>query len=1006
MSNPSLSRLQLAAGVKFDIEQLEQRTLLSGVSSSADIPVFTPTSTSLTDVRNGPFTKAGGNLASLYTSYLKWRRDSPVDKLGQPLAFSPDNDLFIRNGNLVEVSVRSRTSVTSLVNELRSLGIQTVNRDARNGLIDMFIPIGQLHTLMLNSNVASVQGVYKPYMNQEGSVDNQANQAMVADKARAIFGADGTGIKVGVLSDSVDSAGGGLADSQSTGDLGHVEVVDSSGFPFSFGTDEGRAMLELIHDIAPGASLAFATANGGQQAFADNIIALQEAGCNVIVDDVGYPNEPFFQDGIVAQAISVVRSRGAVYLSAAGNGGFGGFQQQIDGYDHRPDGRTFVDFRPGNGVDSTMDIEVNQGGSFTLQWDNPWNGVTGKVTANLDITFRDKASGTIVAQGNDDNFFTGAPVEIFNLPSGDLEMTIELTGLKDADSLPKYFKITSGQSELGDTEYPGVRSTTFGHNSSQWTISVGAVPFFQSSPFVDDIAQLANSSELFSSSGPVTNLFKGNGERRGKSSILTLQKPDVSGIDGGNTSFFDLENDSNKDSDAFPNFFGTSAAAPDVAAVAALIMSFKPNLTPDEVQAALISSAKIHPLNNAKHNTWDPQGGFGLVDATRALQVLDDAPYVNISRVNPDPRSTPVDSVSFTFSRAVGGFDLSDLVFAKDSPRKGVTMDTLDGVTLSTDDNVTWVLNGLSNLTTANGTYILTLKANGSIIDGSGHALKADEREQFHIQDATPEGPSSLTATAITRSSIQLEWLDNSNNETRFKLERGTNPDFTAGLKVINVPANTTKVVDGNLDQNTKYYYRLRAFSPNGYSAATRTSAFTLSNGDIIVDNSTASKKGNWATLSSGFGIFKDDYLTDGNSAKGKKSVTFTPNLPISGKYFVYARWPSGSNRATNVPIDITSADGLTTVVKDQKNTGKNGAWVLLGTFNFEKGTAGSVTIRTNGTNGLVVADAVRFLSSAPVTNKEAESVSVQSMHTVAMANIFASQRIAHGGDDDLLNLI
>jgi hypothetical protein len=120
----------------------------------------------------------------------------------------------------------------------------------------------------------------------------------------------------------------------------------------------------------------------------------------------------------------------------------------------------------------------------------------------------------------------------------------------------------------------------------------------------------------------------------------------------------------------------------------------------------------------------------------------------------------------------------------------------------------------------------------------------------------------------------------------------------------------------------------------------------------------------------------------------------------------VYARWPSGSNRATNVPIDITSADGLTTVVKDQKNTGKNGAWVLLGTFNFEKGTAGSVTIRTNGTNGLVVADAVRFLSSAPVTNKEAESVSVQSMHTVAMANIFASQRIAHGGDDDLLNLI
>jgi hypothetical protein len=1005
MFNPSLSRLQLATGVKFDIEQLEQRTLLSGTYSVDNIPVFHATSSDIRDVQSGPFTKGGAHLANLYSDYLKWRKAGAVDSKGNPVAFKPSQDLFYILGDSVEVSIRSRVAVNTLVSQLRPLGIQTYNRDAGNSLVDLFVPIAQLHTLVANSNVASVSPVYKAVRNQEGSVDNQANQAMNADKARAIFGADGTGVKIGVISDSVDSAGGGLEDSRSTGDLGHVEIVSNPNDPFGpfggFGTDEGRAMLELIHDMAPGAELAFATGDGGPQNFADNIIALQEAGCNVIVDDLTYLNEPMFQEGIIAEAIGTVRAKGVTYLSSAGNGGIGGYQRDIQ-WDDQPDGTSYVDFRPGNGVDNRLDITVDKGDVFTFEWDNPWNGLVGRVTANLDIEFRNKVTGKVVVQGNDDNFFTGAPLELLPLGAGDYEMTIRLTGLKKGEARPTVFKLSSTHGQIGETEYPGLTSTSFGHNSSMYAISVGAVPFSGAEPFTDDIAQ--KSSEIFSSSGPVTSLFKGDGTRRSKP--ITLLKPDLSGIDGGNTSFFSLEDDSHNDTDAFPNFFGTSAAAPDVAAVAALLKSFKPSMTPDEITAALISSAKIHPLNNAKHNTWDPQGGYGLVDATRALQVVDDAPYVNISRVNPDPRSAPVDSVSFTFSRPVGGFDLSDLVFAKESPKNGVTMDTLDGLSLTTDDNVTWVLNGLTNLTSANGTYIITLKANNTIIDGGGHALKADEREMFHIEDATPNAPSSLTATAITRSSIQLEWLDNSNNETRFKLERGTNPDFTAGLKVINVPANTTKVVDGNLDQNTKYYYRLRAFSPNGYSAATRTSAFTLSNGDIIVDNSTASKKGNWATLSSGFGIFKDDYLTDGNSAKGKKSVTFTPNLPISGKYFVYARWPSGSNRATNVPIDITSADGLTTVVKDQKNTGKNGAWVLLGTFNFEKGTAGSVTIRTNGTNGLVVADAVRFLSSAPVTNKEAESVSVQSMHTVAMANIFASQRIAHGGDDDLLNLI
>src|SRR5262249_8834966 len=85
--------------------------------------------------------------------------------------------------------------------------------------------------------------------------------------------------------------------------------------------DEGRAMMQIVHDVAPGPAPAFPTAINREAAFANGIIALADAGATVIVDDVGYFDEPFFQDGIVAQAIDTVARKGVVYFSAAGNDG-------------------------------------------------------------------------------------------------------------------------------------------------------------------------------------------------------------------------------------------------------------------------------------------------------------------------------------------------------------------------------------------------------------------------------------------------------------------------------------------------------------------------------------------------------------------------------------------------------------------------------------------------------------------------------------------------------------
>ena len=73
--------------------------------------------------------------------------------------------------------------------------------------------------------------------------------------------------------------------------------------------------MEIIHDVAPGASQAFHTAFEGQASFAQGIIDLADAGAKVINDDVIYFAEPLYQDGIVAQAVDQVKARGVAYFS-------------------------------------------------------------------------------------------------------------------------------------------------------------------------------------------------------------------------------------------------------------------------------------------------------------------------------------------------------------------------------------------------------------------------------------------------------------------------------------------------------------------------------------------------------------------------------------------------------------------------------------------------------------------------------------------------------------------
>ncbi len=116
---------------------------------------------------------------------------------------------------------------------------------------------------------------------------------------------------------------------------------------------------------------------------------------------------------------------------------------------------------------------------------------------------------------------------------------------------------------------------------------------------------------------------------------------------------------------------------------------------------------------------------------------------------------------------------------------------------------------------------------------------------------------------------------------------------------------------------------------------------------------------GTWQSSTHVSGYHGAHYRHDQKKYKGHKSVRYTPDLPEAGEYQVYMWWTSNSSRADNVPVDIHHAGGTATVTVNQESNG--GEWVLLGTYSFNAGTAGSVVIRTDGTNGYVVADAVKI---------------------------------------------
>jgi Ca2+-binding RTX toxin-like protein len=466
-------------------------------------------------------------------------------------------------------------------------------------------------------------------------VVSEGDTQLQADSLRSATGLDGTGTRVGILSSSfnrwtsaatrapndvasADLPGAGNPCGQGT----PVNVVDDS----SSQDDEGRAMAQVVHDIAPGAALSFASAFGSESQFADNIRALG-AQSDVLVDDVAYFDEPFYQPGIIDNAIADATASGAQFFSSAGNETVTVGGHDVGSYEtmaYRPTscpstlspaGLMDCHNFDGDGsgpADNTFGVTLRTDETFTLdmQWAEPLHGVTD----DIDLFVLDGA-GNVLAASDDNNLASQDPLEILtysNATGADQNVSIVAGryGSAGSPTTPRFKFIFNGDPDMfSAVDYPTplgtdvMGPTIFGHNGGQNVVSVAAQD--AEGPAI----------EPYSSHGPVTQLFapvNGTTPAPALASPLVLAKPDLTASDCGRNTFFGFYDPS---AGAY-RFCGTSAAAPHAAGVAALLHAARPGATDLQILDALTSSA----TDRAEYD--HTVEGAGLIDAAGALSPL------------------------------------------------------------------------------------------------------------------------------------------------------------------------------------------------------------------------------------------------------------------------------------------------------------------------------------------------------------------------------------------------
>ena len=340
-----------------------------------------------------------------------------------------------------------------------------------------------------------------------------------------------------------------------------------------------------------------------------NIVALAKAGCRIIADDEFYDDESPFQDGVIAQAVNTVSAMGVLYFSCARNSGnLDSYQSStwqgdfVSGYTNSY-GR-YLQFSPG-----VLENGILSGGS-SYEADLFWSDPLGASTNDYDLYMLD-SFGDIVYSSQNAQTGTQNPYEHIADPaqySAGYYLVVTLYS-----GTNRFIHLDFGRGIL-DWATPGCIR---GHNAcdAQNSFTVAATPAataYASGNPAGPYPNAFNSSdvvEYFSADGPRRMFFNPNGTpitpgNFSSSGGRVLYKPDFTAADGVTTT-----------PSGFAPFFGTSCAAPHAAAIAALVLSYNPVLTPAQMRTVLTNSC-IDIMGAG----WDRDSGSGILMALAALQ--------------------------------------------------------------------------------------------------------------------------------------------------------------------------------------------------------------------------------------------------------------------------------------------------------------------------------------------------------------------------------------------------
>ncbi|NES40383.1 DUF4114 domain-containing protein [Moorena sp. SIO2C4] len=756
--------------------------------------------------------KVGFDLVELQLEYIAHQQTNESSS-----EFEPDNFLLQVNEGKVVIDAVAFDDADTLLNDLTALGLQ--QGVAFKSVVSGLLPIELINEVSALNSLAFAKPAYQPLTNigaaDAGAPISQIDQAINSNDARQNFNVNGAGVTVGVISDSYNVLGGEVNDIRS-GDLpgvnnpnGFTAVVNILEEGSSRDTDEGRAMSQLIHDVAPGAGLAFHTGFNGTANFANGIKELMDdAGANIIVDDLSIYAEPMFQDGIIAQAVDEVVTQGVAYFSSAGNQANNSYESSFVSSGQRIQGSVAHDFNPGPGVDTLQQITIpgNANLVVSLQWDSPFLSASpesGGATSDLDIYLLDNTGNRVLARSTDRNIGRDA-VEVLRFTNRNTDangnpipaqFNLAITNPRgDAPRNLKYILFNPGSGATVINEFSTNSPTVYGHHAAVGAMAVG-------SGFYRNPTTLAPSSSI----GPTTILFDQSGNRLVTPEIR--QKPEIVAPHGTNTTFFpafvdndgDGVDDNDFEPDNFPNFFGTSAAAPHAAGVAALMLQAFPGTPPDILYRAIQESAldMENPYTPDLDPGIDNATGSGLIQADQAIQRLEQIqarPEINLQ----------IPSITVTPPNTRG-----DREFKGNGPRIRIQSQAVErGTTLQATGNVIFE-ETKSDFTTFDGFFSSSIDISSmypgfvidSIIRGGGLDTLETTDVDLHDRQVIYQDGDDLVA----RYEIQ--------GDTRQKLRRGSDEPFVS-ISFNPVRLRLRSSTTGELVEDTFFLRDITSFEP------------------------------------------------------------------------------------------------------------------------------------------------------------------------------------------------